>query len=112
MARKRYLQDRWQLSFRLHNIEQALRQLFGTTNACDCAFRFINPLCDVVARRVIESVIPALQRATSAAEIISNNTLQFNGHSHGAFFAIELKLKAGDTALVSACSLLHALVDQ
>src|ERR1700726_4638040 len=59
MARKSYFEKGWQFPFRLQDGEQAFRNLFRATDARITALRFGDPLGDVVAGGVIQSVIPA-----------------------------------------------------
>jgi hypothetical protein len=107
MARESDLQNRRQFSFRLHDVEQTFRNLFRATHAGFAALRFGDPLGDVVARGVIQPVIPAPQRASFA-----QNALELIGDFCSPFFAVQFNLKTGDATFRSSRALLHPLVDQ
>src|SRR5208283_952289 len=107
MARESDLQDRRQLSFRLHDVEQTLRNLFRASHAGFSALRFADPLVNVAARGVIQFVIPTPKRA-----IFSENALELIGDFCSPFFAVQFNLKTGDAAFRGSRSLLHALVDE
>ena len=97
MARESHLQNGRQFPFRLHDREQAFRNLFRAPHAGCGALRFGDPLGNVVARRVIQLVIPAPKRAIltrNAAE----NALELIGDGYGPFFAVEFNPKTGDAA--------------
>src|ERR1019366_9901043 len=90
MARESYLKNWWKFPFRLHDGEQAFRNLFRATHAGVGALRFSDPLGNVVARGVIQLVIPAPQRASFA-----ENALELIGDFYRPFFAVQLTLKTG-----------------
>ena len=99
MARESDLQNWRQFSFRLHDVEQAFRNLFRSTHAGFAALRFSDPLGDVVPRGVIQFVIPAPQRASFAKKTLARMRLSSSGIFYGPFFAVEFNLKMGDASL-------------
>src|SRR6266403_992738 len=107
MARESYLQNRWQFPFRIHDGEQAFRNLFRATDTSVGAFGFGDPLGDVVTGGVIQSVIPAAKRA-----IFTENALEFVGDGYGPFFAVQFHLKTSKAAFDRSRSLLHPFVNQ
>ena len=106
MARESDLENGWQFPFRLHDGEQALRNLFRATHASFGALGLGDPLRNVVAGGVIQSVIPAAKRA-----IFTENALDFVRDGHDPFFAVQFHLKTRNAAFDGSRSLLHPLVD-
>src|SRR5579859_806275 len=103
MARESDLQNGRQLSFRIHDGEEAFGNLFGATLAGRGAFRFADPLGDVVAGGVIQLVIPAPKRAGTA-----KNALEFRGDGYNPLVEVEFDLKMRNTAFRNSRSPLHA----
>src|SRR5882762_6240665 len=107
MARESYLKNGRQFLFRLHDVEQPLRNLFHTTNARFAALRFGGRLIIKKKGGVIQSVIPAAKRA-----IFVENALEFIGDGYGPFFAVQFHLKTGNASFDGSRSLLHPLINQ
>src|SRR2546429_3273819 len=106
MVRESYLQNGWQFPFRIHDVEQAFRNLFRATDARITALRFGDPLGDVGAGGVIQSVIPSAKRA-----IFTENALELVGDGDSPFFAVQFHLKTRNAAFDGSRSLLHPFVD-
>src|ERR1700674_261529 len=107
MARESDLENGRQFPLRIHDREQAFRNLFRATDACFAAFRFGDPLGDVAAGGMIQLVIPAAKRA-----IFAENALEFIRNGDGPLFAVEFHLESGNVAFDGSRSFLHPLVDQ
>ncbi len=106
MVRKRPLQNRRQFLFRLHDREQAFRNLVRPALASFGALRFADPLGDVIASRVVQFVILPAKCA-----IFAKNVLELIGNDYRPFFAVEFNLETSNTSLRGSRSLLHPLVD-
>src|ERR1700704_4415276 len=106
MARESYLQNRWQFPLRFHDVEQPLRNLFRATDVRFASLGFDDPLGNVAAGGVIQSVIPAAKRA-----IFAENAFEFIGDGYGPLFAVQFHLKIGSAAFDGSRSLLHPLID-
>ena|ERR1700677_18290 len=93
--------------FRFHDIEQTFRNLFRPTRARFGAFRFGDPLGNIIASGVIQSVVPAEKGA-----IFAQNRLELAGRCDGAFLGVEFDLETHRAAFEGLRTLLHAFVDQ
>src|SRR6202521_6061629 len=71
MARESDLENGWQFPFRLHDGEQAFRNLFRATHASFGALGLGDPLRNVVAGGVIQSVIPAAKRGIFTENVLT-----------------------------------------
>src|ERR1700730_15254667 len=107
MARESDLENGRQFPLRLHDGEQALRNLFRATHTRFAAFRFGDPLRNVAPTGVIQSVVPAASLA-----IFAENALELIRNVYGPFFAVQVHLEPGDAAFDGSRSLLHPLIDQ
>ena len=105
--RKRHADGRRQFRFRFHRRQQPLGKLPGAAIAGFGALHFLDPVGDVVPRRVIQRAVPAQQSA-----LLGEDAQQFGRDGGGALpgvgFQAELRRGAGARPPTG----LHALVHQ